>query len=92
MKAIRELRNIQVAHSLIPHKDPTDDIWAHHLADFVDRLFSFMVDLEGDLTEATGIALSSLRTGADNFRDNADAFWQLLVTERTPGEDVWKRR
>src|SRR5262249_17969475 len=70
VKAIRELRNIQVAHSLIPHKDPTDDIWAHHLADFVDRLFSFMVDLEGDLTEATGLALSSLRTGADNFRDN----------------------
>jgi AbiU2 len=92
IQAIRDLRNIQVAHSLIPHKDPTDEIWAHHLVDFSDRLFSFMIDLEGDLTEATGTALSSIRLDGDRFRDNADAFWQLLVTERTPGEMVWTRR
>jgi hypothetical protein len=92
VQAIRDLRNIQVAHSLIPHSDPTNDLWNHHLSDFADRIFSFMIDLEGDLTEATGIASSSLRTNADRFRDNADALWQLLVTERTSGADVWKRR
>jgi hypothetical protein len=92
VQAIRDLRNIQVAHSLIPHKDPTDEIWAHHLADFADKMFSFMIDLEGDLTEATGTALSSLRLDADRFRDNADVLWHLLVTERTPAENVWDRR
>lgn len=51
-----------------------------------------MIDMEGDLTEATGMALSSLRLDGDRFRDNANAFWQLLVTERTPGELVWRRR
>jgi hypothetical protein len=92
VQAIRDLRNIQVAHSLIPHEDPTNDLWNHHLSDFADRIFSFIIELEGDLTEATGIALNSLRTNADRFRDNADALWQLLVTERTLGGDVWKRR
>ena len=92
VQAIRDLRNIQVAHSLIPHTDPTDQLWAHHLAEFADEVFRFVVELEGALTEATGIALSSLRTNGDRFRDNADALWQLLVTEKTPGEEVWKRR
>jgi hypothetical protein len=90
VQAIRDLRNIQVAHSLIPHTDPTEHLWAHHLSDFADNIFSFMVELEGDLTEATGIALDSLRNSADRFRDNA--LWQLIVTERTPAEEVWKRR
>jgi hypothetical protein len=92
VQAIRDLRNIQVAHSLIPYTDPTDQLWAHHLAEFADEVFCFVVELEGALTEATGIALSSLRTNGDRFRDNADALWQLLVTEKTPGEEVWKRR
>ncbi|WP_377829296.1 hypothetical protein ACFKHW_04265 [Bradyrhizobium lupini] len=92
VQAIRDLRNIQVAHSLIPHADPTDQLWAHHLSDFADEIFRLMVELEGALTEATGVALNSLRTNADRFRDNADALWQVLVTEKTPGEEVWKRR
>ncbi len=92
VQAIRDLRNTQVAHSLIPHTDPTDQLWAHHVSEFADEIFRFMVELEGDLTEATGIALNSLRINADRFRDDTDALWQLLVTEKTPGEEVWERR
>ncbi|MCK1383650.1 hypothetical protein [Bradyrhizobium sp. 21] len=92
LTAIREVRNIQVAHSLIPHSDPTDQLWAHHLDNFADEVFRLMVELEGVLTEATGAALNCLRNNADRFRDNTGAFWQLLVTESTPYEDVWRRR
>ena len=39
VQAIRDLRNIQVAHSLIPHADPTDQLWAHDLVDFAEAVF-----------------------------------------------------
>lgn len=92
VQAIRDLRNIQVAHSLIPHTDPTEQLWVHHVDNFTDQIFELVVELEGALTEATGIALNSLRSNADRFRDNASALWQLLVTESTPYERVWRRR
>ena len=92
VQAIRDLRNIQVAHSLIPHTVPTEQLWAHHVDNFTDQIFELVVELEGALTEATGVALNSLRSNADRFRDNASALWQLLVTESTPYEGVWGRR
>jgi hypothetical protein len=92
VQAIRDLRHLQVAHSLIPHAEPTDQLWAHHLVDFAEGLFALVVDLEAALTEATGVALNDLRTNADRFRGNTAALWQLLITEKTTGEQVWSRR
>jgi hypothetical protein len=49
VQALRDLRNIQIAHSLIPWTDPTVQVWAHDLADFAEALFNFVVDLEARL-------------------------------------------
>jgi len=75
VQAIRNLRTIQVAHSLIPKLDPTDQVWAHDLADFAEAIFNFVVDLEAALEKATGITLTDLRENAD-----AGQFWRALTS------------
>ena len=76
--ALRDLRNIQIAHSLIPYQDLTEQIWALHLLEFAEALFGFVADLEMLLTEATGVALSDLRRSASSFERNANEFWGAL--------------
>ena len=56
VQSIRDLRNIQVAHSLIPWV-PTDNIYAHHLFEFTEKIFDYVVSLETMLATATGITL-----------------------------------
>jgi hypothetical protein len=75
VKAIIALRDIQVAHSLIPWTDPADQLWSHHLVDFAEAVFKFVVRLDGALAEATGIALPDLRKAADDFDESAGDFW-----------------
>ena len=79
VKSLRDLRNIHVAHSLIPWKEPTD-VWAHHLVDFIDALFQFVTHLETALAEATGITLGDLETNAKSFADSAGQFWRAQTT------------
>jgi hypothetical protein len=80
VRALRDLRNIQVAHTLIPWKDPTDDLWAHHLAGFATELFGLVVRLERDFTETTGITLPDLASSAGTFEANASRFWQVVAS------------
>jgi AbiU2 len=80
VQAIRNLRTIQVAHSLIPNADPTDQVWAHDLADFAEAIFNFVVDLEAALEKATGITLTDLRENADAFEADAGQFWRALTS------------
>src|ERR1700730_11574104 len=78
--ALRDLRNIQVAHSLIPWNDPTDQLWAHHLLEFAEVVFDFAITLEAALAEATGVTLKDLRKNADAFEASAGQFWRALTT------------
>jgi hypothetical protein len=82
VKALRDLRNIQVAHSLIPWKDPTDQLWAHDLFEFAKAIFEFVVTLEAALAESTGITLNDLRQNADAFESSAGQFWRALTTKK----------
>jgi hypothetical protein len=79
MQSIRDLRNIQVAHSLIPKKDPTDQLWAHHLLEFAEAVFNYVADLDATLAAATGVTLADLRKNADEFEDSAGQFWRALT-------------
>lgn len=80
VKALRDLRNIQVAHSLIPWNDPTDQVWAHHLLEFAETIFDFVVNLEIILAGATGVTLNDLRQNAGRFESSAGQFWQVLAS------------
>lgn len=71
VKSLRDLRTIHVAHSLIPRQEPIDQVWAHHLTDFVDAIFRFVVELETALAKTTGIVLEKLDTNAEAFSDSA---------------------
>jgi hypothetical protein len=79
VQALRDLRTIQVAHSLIPWKDPTDQLWASHLVDFAEAVFNFVVKLETALAEATGVTLKDLRENANAFESSAVQFWRALT-------------
>jgi hypothetical protein len=80
VKSLRDLRNVQVAHSLIPWKEPTDQVWAHHLIDFVDAIFRFVVEVEAALAESTGLVLENLDTNAEAFGASAGQFWRAQTT------------
>ncbi len=80
VQALRDLRNIQVAHSLIPWKDATDQLWAHDLLDFTEAIFDFVVNLETALAEATGVTLKDLRQNAEAFESSAGQFWRALTS------------
>jgi hypothetical protein len=80
VQALRDLRTIQVAHSIIPRKDPTDQVWAHHMVDFGEAIFDFVVRLETALSEATGVILNDLRKNAEAFEATAGQFWRTLTS------------
>ncbi|SHH25769.1 hypothetical protein [Bradyrhizobium erythrophlei] len=80
VKSLFGLRNMQIAHSLIPWKEPTDELWGHHLLDFVEAIFGFVVKIEVALTAATGTSLGDLKTSAEAFRDSAGQFWRAQTT------------
>lgn len=80
VQALRDLRNIQVAHSLIPWEDPTDQLWAHDLIEFAEAVFNFVVDLEAALSEATSETLKDLRKNSEAFEASAAQFWQVLTS------------
>jgi hypothetical protein len=87
VKSLHDLRTIQVAHSLIPWKEPTDQVWAHHLIDFVDAIFRFVVALEADLAQATGTVLEDLELNAEAFRGAAGQFWRAQTTLKFLADD-----
>jgi hypothetical protein len=80
VQALRDLRNIQVAHSLIPWEDPIDQLWAHDLADFAEAIFDFVVNLKTALAEATGVTLKDLRKNAGAFESSAGQFRRALTS------------
>lgn len=82
VKSLFGLRNMQIAHSLIPWKEPTEELWAHHLLDFVDAIFGFVVKVEEALTTATGTALGNLEESVQSFRESAGQFWRAQTTLR----------
>jgi hypothetical protein len=54
VQALYDLRTTQVAHSLIPWDDPTDQLWGHDVIGFADAIFGFVVRLEALLAEWSG--------------------------------------
>jgi hypothetical protein len=79
VKALADLRTIQVAHSLIPWKDPTDQLWAHDLPHFTESIFGLVEEIEAALQNATGVALPDLRDSAEKFQLSADEFWRSVI-------------
>jgi hypothetical protein len=82
VQTLRDLRNTQVAHSLIPWKDPTDQLWAHDLLEFAEAVFNFVANLENALAETTGVTLNNLRENATAFESSAGQFWMALTSIR----------
>jgi hypothetical protein len=74
LRAFRDLRTIQLAHRLIPWKEPEKDIWARHLIAFTGAIFNFVMKLDTALAEATGVTLEDLPKNAAEFEDTAGRF------------------
>lgn len=79
VRSLRELRNIYLAHTLMPWTDPTD-VWGHHLVEFTEAIFDFAMTLDQALADATSISLS--RKAAEDFQSNVDRFYEALRTRR----------
>jgi hypothetical protein len=79
-KALRDLRNIHLAHKLIPWNNPTNDVFGHHLIDFAEAIFDFVMRLDKALAEATSITIADFRKGSDDFQHNVDRFYETLRT------------
>jgi hypothetical protein len=81
VRALRELRNIYLAHTLIPHNEPADDVFAQHLIPFAKALFDFVMTLDQALAQATSISLpADLRKAAEDFQSNVDRFYDAVRT------------
>jgi hypothetical protein len=80
VQVLREMRDTQVAHTLIPWKEPTDQLLAHHIVDFAEAVFDLVLNIEAALAEATGVALKDVRKDAQSFGDDAGHFWRALVS------------
>jgi hypothetical protein len=78
VRALRDLRNIHLAHTLIPWNRPRDDVAGHHLTDFAEAIFNFVMTLDQALADATSISLADLRKSAEDFRSDVDRFYEAL--------------
>jgi hypothetical protein len=78
--ALRDLRNIQLAHRLIPWKEPESDVWGHHLIEFAGSIFDFVGRLDQSLADATGVSLADTRRAADDFNTSATSLWSALTS------------
>jgi hypothetical protein len=82
VRALRDLRTIQLAHRLIPWKEPENDIWAHHLIAFTGAIFDLVTTLDTALAEATGVTLEDLPKSAEEFEETTGRFWQALAASK----------
>jgi hypothetical protein len=82
VRALRDLRTIQLAHRLIPWKEPENDIWAHHLIAFTGAIFDLVMKLDTALAEATGVTLEDLPKSAEEFEKTTDRFWKALTASK----------
>ena len=46
VNALRKLRTIQLAHSLVPWNSSTDDVQGNHLIEFAEAIFDFVMNLD----------------------------------------------
>lgn len=76
--ALFEMRNIQMAHTLVPHQDPTDQVWAHHLLNFAEAIFQFAIEVDELIADVTGVVLSDLRDATDKFDAASRQFWEHI--------------
>jgi hypothetical protein len=76
--ALRELRNIYLAHTLIPWSKPTNDVLGHHLIEFTEAIFDFVMTLDKALAEETKISLADSRRGAEVFQSDVERFYEAL--------------
>jgi hypothetical protein len=79
VKKLRELRNIQLAHSLIRWRDPEGDVWGHHLIELAEAIFNLVMSVDTAIAEATGITPADSRKSAHEFETSASRFWQALA-------------
>jgi hypothetical protein len=77
-KELRDLRNIHLAHKLIPWNNTINDVSGQHLTEFAEDIFDFVVRLDKALAEATSITLADSRRGSADFQRNVDRFYQTL--------------
>jgi hypothetical protein len=76
--ALRELRNIYLAHKLIPWSNPTNDVLGHHLIEFAEAIFDFVMTLDKALAEETKISLADSRRAAEAFQSDVERFYEAL--------------
>jgi hypothetical protein len=77
--ALRGLRNIYLAHALIPHDEP-DDVFAQQLVPFANALFDFVVMLDQALAQATSISLpEDPHKAAADFQSNVNRFYDAMM-------------
>jgi hypothetical protein len=79
VQALRDLRNIHLAHSLIPKK-LTNDVFAHHLTEFAEAIFDLVMKLDKVLEETTGTTLAGAHKDVDEFKKSSAKFWQALTS------------
>ena len=78
MSALRGLRNIHLAHKLIPWENPSNDVLGHDLIEFAEATFKFVTNLNQAIATATSISLSDARKAANDFQCNVDTFFEAL--------------
>jgi hypothetical protein len=64
----------------MPWTEPANDVWAHHLLEFAEAIFDFVMKLDTALAEATGVTLEDLPKSAEDFEITASSFWQVLTS------------
>ena len=82
VRALRDLRAIQLAHRLIPWKELENNIWAHHLIAFTGAIFDLVMKLDTALAEATGVTLEDLPKSAEEFEETTGRFWKALTASK----------
>lgn len=81
VRAIRELRNIYLAHTLIPHNEPADDVLGHRLIPFAEAIFDFAKTLDQAIADATSISLPDTGKAAEDIQSDVDRFYEALRTQ-----------
>ena len=78
VSALRGLRNIHLAHKLIPWENPSNDVLGHDLIEFAEAIFKFVTRLNQAIATTTSNSLSDARKAANDFQRNVDTFFEAL--------------
>ena len=79
VRALRDLRNIHLAHKLIPWQEPGADVAGHHLIEFAEAISNFANTLDRAIAEATSFSLPDPREAANDLQPEIEIFYKALT-------------